>query len=116
MSSASEIIRRSALVGGILISTTLGAEAATVSRCSVLTDGSYVPALMVEVNGNIRVHGIGENGLTRSIIFDPDRAVAWARSTYGGAGAWVAGAVCDTGTVLADAGNDDDEGGGCGGL
>lgn len=115
MSSAAAVIRRSVLVGGILISTTLGAEAATVSRCSTTVNGEGVPALLVEVNGTVRVHKMGENGLTRSIIFSPDRAVAWAKAQYGGAGSWIAGAVCDTSHALADdeqSGNDD----GCGGL
>ncbi|MBW6507884.1 MAG: hypothetical protein K0B00_14235 [Rhodobacteraceae bacterium] len=115
MSSAAMLVSRSVLVGGILISTTLGAEAATVSRCSTTVNGEGIPTLLVEVNGNIRVHAMGANGLTRSIIFSPDRAVAWAKAQYGGAGSWIAGAVCDTSRPLAeDEQSDNDDG--CGGL
>ncbi len=70
-------------MGVLLIATTSGAQALTVTRCNVLVDGTYKPVLVVEDNGTQTVHQIGEDGLTRRVLFDADAALQWAVQKYG---------------------------------
>jgi hypothetical protein len=49
-----------------------------VSRTSTLESGIFVPALAVLVAGERHILKLGENGLTRSIVFDADKARAFA--------------------------------------
>ncbi|WP_372837545.1 hypothetical protein [Phaeovulum sp.] len=116
MAMATTILHRSILIGGVLIATTLGAEAATVSRCSVLDGDTYVPTLMIEINGQQEMFRIGERGLTRSIVFDAEKAINWARAQINGSATWVAGDSCGSTFVSAANDYDSDDDGGCGGL
>ncbi|MDH3265031.1 MAG: hypothetical protein OEM24_13670 [Paracoccaceae bacterium] len=100
MSSTSVIAHRTALVGVMLVSTSLGAQAYTVSRCNAKRDQVYVPVLLIEVGGERFMHEIGTDGLTRSVVFDPDAAVAWAASRYGAAGSWTVGESCSAGAAV----------------
>lgn len=54
-----------------------------VTRSSVLQGDTYVPALMVTIDGDYTVYASGENGLTNSIIFDKGAALAWAEAQTG---------------------------------
>ena len=109
-SSSNRIAKGSALVGVMLVASTLGAEAYTVSRCNVQAGGEFVPVLMVEVNGERSVHRLGEEGLTRSILFDPQAALAWAMSKYGGASSWsVAGPCFGEGNWTGPIANEDED-------
>ncbi len=83
MTSSSKTIIQAAAVGVLLIATTSGAQALTVTRCNVLVDGTYKPVLVVEDNGTQTVHQIGEDGLTRRVLFDADAALQWAVQKYG---------------------------------
>jgi hypothetical protein len=99
-------------VGVLIISTTYGASALTVKRTNMMIDGSYVPVLVVKEDSKTYVHQIGDDGLTRSIMFDRKRALAWARAKYG---ADVADATAEDSGGNGDslAGGSDDDDGGC---
>ncbi len=116
MAVAATILHRSILIGGVLIATTLGAEAATVSRCSVLDGDTYVPTLMIEINGDQELFRIGERGLTRSILFDAQKAISWARVQINGSATWVAGESCGVAFESSESDDSANGGGGCGGL
>lgn len=83
MSKALRSATRIATLGVVLISTSVGANALTVGRCSVLVDGVYIPVLVVENDGQKTVHQIGEDGLTRRIVFNVNAALDWATQVYG---------------------------------
>ena len=108
MSLTSQSIKRGALVGVILVSTTLGANALTIARCNVLEEGVYRPALLVETNGETVVHRIGEDGLTRSTVFDEDAALAWAAAKYGSSFEWNAQSACNPGNLSITVAESDD--------
>lgn len=82
-STSSSLIIRAAAVGVLLIATTSGAQALTVTRCNQLIDGVYKPVLVVDNDGNVTVHQIGDDGLTRRVLFDSDAALQWAVMKYG---------------------------------
>lgn len=105
---------RAAFVGVLLVTSPLGAQAWTVSRCNQLSDGVYRPVLVVQHDGTTTVHHLGEDGLTRSILFDPKAALSWAEARYGAEG--VTGTACGHAPDGGDDDDDDDDcgGGGCG--
>lgn len=80
------LLTRSFLVGVLVLSTAYGASALTVKRTNQLIDGAYVPVLIVKHDGETHVHRVGEDGLTRTILFNRARALAWARAKYGANG------------------------------
>lgn len=82
-SSSTPRLIRAAAVGVLLIATTSGAQALTVTRCNQLIDGVYKPVLIVENDGETMVHQIGDDGLTRRVLFDADAALQWAVQKYG---------------------------------
>jgi hypothetical protein len=104
MSLSSSLLTRSFLVGVLIVSTTYGASALTVQRGKTLIDGVYVPVLVVRVGDETHVHQIGEDGLTRSIMFDQKRALKWAQELYG-ADAIEAETVAGSGAAGNDAGD-----------
>lgn len=83
MSTTSRFMTRTFAVGVLIVSTTYGASALTVTRCNQLSDGVYRPVLVVESGGTTTVHPMGEDGLTRSILFNPKAALEWAKERYG---------------------------------
>jgi uncharacterized membrane protein YgcG len=95
MSIPSRLLSRTFLVGVLIVSTAYGASALTVKRTNKLIDGVYVPVLVVRSGGETYIHQIGEDGLTRSILFDRDLALAWARAKYGADATDVADATKD---------------------
>lgn len=99
MSFTTNSIKRGALVGVILVSTSLGANALTIARCNVLEEGVFRPALLVETNGETVVHRIGDDGLTRSAVFDEEAALAWAAAHYGSSFKWNAQSACNPGDL-----------------
>lgn len=114
MSPSEGVVKRGVLVGVILVSTALGANAMTVARCNVLLDGTYRPALLVEANGESTIHQIGEEGLTRGVVFDEAAALAWAAERYGASFTWNSNPACGPDAalptvVVADSDDDDDE-------
>lgn len=113
MSGSSDAIRQGALIGVILVSSTVGANALTVARCNVLQDGTFRPALVVEGNGAKTIHNVGEDGLTRSALFNQAKALDWAAKRYGSSVSWDAAACKGTGDTRAGAsgasGDDDDD-------
>jgi hypothetical protein len=121
MNPPSRLLTRSFLVGMLVISTAQGASALTVTRCNQLDDGVYRPVLVIEHNGETHVHAMGEDGLTRSILFNADAALAWAQELYGADATIPAtysdncGSPSGSADLLAmsdDDDDDDDEGGG----
>jgi hypothetical protein len=118
MSSSSKTIIQAAAVGVLLIATTTGAQALTVTRCNLLIDGVYKPVLVVNDNGTQTVHEIGEDGLTRRVLFDSDAALQWAiqkygadaaSSSYGGTCFGAAPGATDSKAAAAAAPSDDDD-------
>lgn len=109
MEFSSKLLTRAILVGVLVLSTTAGASALTVKRTNQLIDGSYVPVLIVRHNGQTIVHVMGEDGLTRSILFDRQKALAWARALYGADA--TDGEADDDGGDADDDRNGDDDGG-----
>jgi hypothetical protein len=83
MSTPSRLLTRAFSVGVLVVSTSYGASALTVTRCNMLSDGVYRPVLVIESGGSTTVHPMGEDGLTRSILFNPAAALAWAKERYG---------------------------------
>lgn len=83
MATSSQLLTRSILIGVLLVASAYGAAALTVKRTNQLIDGVYAPVLIVTNNGKTTVHLIGQDGLTRAILFDQGRALAWARKFYG---------------------------------
>lgn len=83
MTPTSPLLARTFMVGVLILSTAYGASALTVQRKNVLVDGTYTPALVVKHNGETIVHLIGEDGLTRSILFNRQKALAWVQAKYG---------------------------------
>lgn len=83
MSPPPSLLTRSFLVGVLVLSTAYGASALTVKRTNKLIDGTYMPVLVVKHGGQTFIHQIGEDGLTRSIVFNRAKALAWARAKYG---------------------------------
>lgn len=59
------------------------AQSVQISRCNVLSGGSFVPALIVSTNGQRQVFGLGDNGLTRRMIFNEGLARAFVITTLG---------------------------------
>ena len=110
MSTSSRLLTRTFLVGVLIVSTTVGASALTVKRTNKLIDGAYVPVLIVRTGGETYIHQVGEDGLTRAIMFDRDRALEWARAKYGADVADANGGGRDDDDR--DDGGDDDDGGG----
>ena len=117
MSTSPKLLTRSFTLGVLLVSTSYGASALTVERCNQLSDGVYRPVLIVEHDGVRTVHAMGEDGLTRSILFNPAAALAWAQERYG-ADATVPSTyvdACGSGgaslLVAHDDDDDDDDGG-----
>ena len=112
MSGSSDSIKQGALIGVILVSSTVGAHALTVARCNVKHDGAFRPALVVDGNGEKTIHHIGEDGLTRSAVFNEAKALAWASKRYGSEIAWDA-AACQgaggSGGGSGSGGDDDDD-------
>lgn len=45
--------------------------------------GQYVPTLVISVDGNKSAYKLGEAGLTRSTIYNEDKAKAWAEAMVG---------------------------------
>jgi hypothetical protein len=112
MSIPSRLLTRTFLVGVLIVSTAYGASALTVKRTNKMIDGVYVPVLVVRSGGETYIHQIGEDGLTRAILFDSERALAWARAKYGAdfADASNDGSSGDdeaSGAARADGGGDD---------
>jgi hypothetical protein len=50
-----------------------------VFRSSTLENGVYVPALVVIADENRTVFKLGENGLTRDIVFNAEKSASFAR-------------------------------------
>jgi hypothetical protein len=113
MASPSRLLTRTFLVGILIVSTTYGASALTVKRTNMMIDGTYVPVLIVKDDGQTYIHQVGDDGLTRSIMYNRKKALDWARAKYG---ADVASADDDKalagGSANDDSGYDDDDDGG----
>jgi hypothetical protein len=106
--SVSDKFSRSVLLGAMMIGTGTASSALTVTRCNSLSDGAYRTVLIVENNGEKSVHPLGDSGLTRSIAYDSDAAIAWAQTTFGGADATYADCAGERGRDEDIVANDDD--------
>lgn len=120
MSGTNDAVRQGVLIGVILVSSAVGANALTVARCNVLQDGTFRPALVVEGNGEKTIHNVGEDGLTRTALFNEAKALAWAAERYGSSISWDAAACKGTGDTRGGpssaTGDDDDDDYGGGGY
>jgi len=71
------------LVCAVYALTVSAALAWTVERKSIRIDAVFVPVL-IAVDGQTEViHRVGEDGLTRRIMYDRRLALAWAKELYG---------------------------------
>ena len=109
MNPPARLLSRSFLVGILVLSTAYGASALTVKRTNQIINGVYVPVLAVQHNGQTFIHVIGEDGLTRSILFNQKRALEWARAKYGAEVIDASGNDSDGGDAFG--GGDGDDGG-----
>lgn len=75
--------RRSVLVGVALVTTSLGACTMTISRCTLDENGSSTPVLLVDKDGQTIMHRVGDDGLSRQILFDEAATLAWVKAKYG---------------------------------
>lgn len=71
------------VIGATLLSSAVASNALTVGRCNELVDGNYVPALVVKNGAEKSVYLIGSDGLTRSIVFNEEAALAWSAALLG---------------------------------
>lgn len=85
MSGSSSLNLKSlALIGVIVLAGAHSAKAITVSRCNALLDGVYRPVLVVQpTHGEKTIYHIGDEGLTRQIIFNEAAALAWVKQRFG---------------------------------
>lgn len=73
----------SATVAAVFLAAT-GAQAQdSVSNCNVPDGGSFVSALTVTVNGEQQTIRLGERGLTRDIMFNPELARQYVADLFG---------------------------------
>jgi hypothetical protein len=72
-----------AFVGAMSVASPHGAEAQTIERTNIQVDGVFVPSLIVTSNGVRTIHLLGENGLTRSMLFDSAAAAAFVGGQLG---------------------------------
>ena len=84
MSSSPFTVVRSAVLGLVILGYAPGAGALTVTRCNILTDGVFSPAILVENDGQTQVFRVGDSGLTRRILFSETEALAWVQGVFGG--------------------------------
>lgn len=112
MSVPSGLMTRSLLVGVLLVSTAYGASAMTVSKARVLIDGAYMTVLVVEDGDKVIIHRAGEDGLTRSILFNEKKALDWARKKYGAEVQVDEEGFDAEGTLYGSRDDDNDDGGG----
>ena len=75
MNGPAQFLTRSLGTGVLLVSTGSGALAMTVEMAKIKIDGTFVPMLVVTDAATTTVHRVGEGGLTRSILFDPTKAL-----------------------------------------
>ncbi len=64
----------------LLLSAQVHAQDTLVTRCSVNVNGTFVPALILRVNGAQKVFKVGEAGLTHSIVFNEQKAIGFAQT------------------------------------
>ena len=60
------------------------ADTTNVSRCNYTDGGGYLPGLWITRDGATRLIKVGEEGLTRRILFDNTMAMDFARTQIGG--------------------------------
>ena len=60
------------------------AESTSVSRCNSGQGAEFKPSLWITQNGVSRLVKVGEEGLTRRIVFDDQLAIAYVRAQNGG--------------------------------
>src|SRR3989338_8439660 len=81
--SSSLNLKNLVLGGVIVMSGAHSAKAITVSRCNALVEGVYQPVLVVQpTKGEKTVYHIGDEGLTRQIIFNEAAALAWVKQRF----------------------------------
>ena len=78
-------LRAACLIAMASIILNLGtpANATSLVQCNKQVDGSFVPVLMVEQGGKSTTYKVGDKGLTRSMIFNERKAMAWAGTALG---------------------------------
>ena len=82
--SGSLTLKNLALIGVIVLSGAQSAKTITVSRCNALVDGIFRPVLVVQpTHGEKTVYHIGDEGLTRQILFNEAAALAWVKQLLG---------------------------------
>jgi hypothetical protein len=72
-----------AFVGAMSVTSPQGAEAQTMERTNIQVNGVFVPGFIVIIDGVRTIHLLGENGLTREALNDPEAAAAFIGSELG---------------------------------
>ncbi|OYX25320.1 MAG: hypothetical protein B7Z10_06745 [Rhodobacterales bacterium 32-66-7] len=78
-----KLLQRSLLVSGLLALTSTVAMAWTIERKSIRIDDAFVPVLVAHDGKTEVIHRVGEDGLTRRIMYDRRLALTWAKGLYG---------------------------------
>jgi hypothetical protein len=74
---------QAALISALVATCATGAQALTVTRCNVNVEGVFRPALKIKGETETSTVVIGQNGLTRRIIFNQDALEAWVEERFG---------------------------------
>lgn len=84
-SKSSVFVMRGVLLGTFFAVGTIGAQATTVTRCNIASgvNGIYVPVLDVSAGGQNHRFFMGDQGLTRAVIYDPEAALQWVSNQLG---------------------------------
>jgi hypothetical protein len=72
-----------AFVGAMSVTSPQGAEAQTMERTNIQVNGVFVPGFIVIIDGVRTIHLLGENGLTREALHDPEAAAEFIGSELG---------------------------------
>jgi hypothetical protein len=72
-----------AFVGAMSVASPQGAQAQTMERTNIQVNGVFVPGFIVIIDGVRTIHLLGENGLTREALHDPEAAAEFIGGELG---------------------------------
>ncbi len=72
-----------AFISLVSLSQSVDAQSLNLTRCNTKDGSTYVPALLIYSNGARHVFKIGDNGLTRKVMYDAAEAKAFIAQELG---------------------------------
>jgi hypothetical protein len=72
-----------ACVGVMSFASPQGVEAQSIERTNIQVNGVFVPGFIVIIDGVRTIHLLGENGLTREALHDPEAAAEFIGGELG---------------------------------